>query len=125
MVRLVPEIFHDFLFFLIFYDFLRYCFQFFNGDKQHQRNQQHQLNSCSRGCQTATGKLPPHGYLPRDCGGNQMSKKSTRVAVFAGLIHPCCHQSKPMRQHFPLRHGDVPRPKEEGMSAAHTQVIQL
>ena len=32
-------LFNFFCFFLIFYDFLRYFFQFFNGDKQLQRNQ--------------------------------------------------------------------------------------
>jgi hypothetical protein len=40
------------------------------------------------GCQTATGKLTPHGNLPKDDGGNQMSKKFHVRACFPGFNSP-------------------------------------
>ena len=95
-------LFNFFCFFLIFYDFLRYCFQFFNGDKQHQRNQSTSaelllswiLSPHNGMPNSLTGELPPHGYLPRIVAGIRCPKKSSRVALFPGLVHRCC-QSKP------------------------------
>jgi hypothetical protein len=40
------------------------------------------------GCQTATGKLTPLGNLPKDGGGNQMSKKFHVRGCFPGFNSP-------------------------------------
>ena len=98
-------LFNFFCFSWFFTIFLRHCFQFFNGDKQLQRNQSALAELLlswvlTMGCQTTTGKLPP--YLDISLGivaGIKCPKISTRVVVFPGFIHPCC-QSKPYPDAF-------------------------